>query len=207
MADDYSEGDSKEPLVTDAKDFLRQVMESEVENRSEALEDLRFRFGEQWPAEMRAARSIPGQQRPMLTINETDSYCRQVVNQRRQQRPRGKAHPLNETTDIKTAKIFTGLGRHIEENSDASNSYDLGSDFQVTNGFGYWRVVTDWVSPTSRVQDIYVRQIDNPFSVYFDQFSTLPDGSDAKKCLITDFVERNAFKKNSRMPTLANGRW
>jgi len=184
-----------EGVVEEAKDFLRQVMDAETEIRSEALEDLRFRFGEQWPAEMRAQRSIPGQQRPMLTINETDSYCRQVINQMRQQRPRGKAHPLNNTSDKKIAEIFTGVGRHIEANSDAPNAYDLGADFQVSSGVGYWRVMTDWVSPKSRNQDIYVRQIDNPFSVYFDQFSTLPDGSDAKKCLITDFINRESFKK------------
>ena len=195
----------REPVVDEARDFLRQVTEAEVEMRAEALEDLRFRFGEQWPAEMRAMRSIPGQQRPMLTINETDGYCRQVENQMRQQSPRGKAHPLNDTSDLKLAKIFTGLGRHIEENSDAPNSYDLGGTFQVTTGVGYWRVLMDYVSQTSRFQDIYVRQIDNPFSVYFDPFSALPDGSDAKKCLITDFVPRETFKKE--YPDANPGEW
>lgn len=184
-----------ETVVEEAKDFLRQVTDAETDSRQEALEDLRFRYGEQWPTEMRQQRSIPGQQRPMLTINETDAHCRQVVNQMRQQRPRGKAHPLNDTTDVKTAKVFTGLGRHIEENSNAPNAYDLAAEFQVTMGVGYWRVLMDYVTPMSFNQDIYVHQIDNPFSVYFDQFSTLPDGSDAKKCLITDFMNRDAFKK------------
>lgn len=200
MAEAYGSDDSDDtkdvdPIITEAKDFLRQVMDAETDMRQEALEDLRFRFGEQWPAEMRTARSIPGQQRPMLTINETDSYCRQVVNQMRQQRPRGKAHPLNSTSDKKIADIFTGVGRHIEVNSDADNAYDLAAEFQVTMGVGYWRILMDYVDPKSFNQDIYVHQIDNPFSVYFDQFSTLPDGSDAKKCLITDFIPRGSFKK------------
>lgn len=194
-SDDSDDTQSVDPIITEAKDFLRQVMDAETDIRQEALEDLRFRFGEQWPAEMRTARSIPGQQRPMLTINETDSYCRQVVNQMRQQRPRGKAHPLNSTSDKKIADIFTGVGRHIEVNSDADNAYDLAAEFQVTMGVGYWRILMDYVDPKSFNQDIYVHQIDNPFSVYFDQFSTLPDGSDAKKCLITDFIPRGSFKK------------
>jgi hypothetical protein len=35
------------------------------------------------------------EERPWLTINETDAYVRAVVNQMRQQRPRIKAHPVD----------------------------------------------------------------------------------------------------------------
>jgi hypothetical protein len=78
----------------EAVEFLRSVAEAESTNRAEALDDLRFRFGDQWPTTIQNSRTI--EERPCLTINETDSYLRKVVNQMRQQRPRIKAHPVDD---------------------------------------------------------------------------------------------------------------
>src|SRR6267378_1826189 len=177
----------------EAVEFMRLVNEAESFNRSEALEDLKFRFGDQWPAQMLSSRDL--EQRPILTINETDSYCRQVVNHIRQQRPRGRAHPVNNTADVKTAKVMTGIGRHIEVHSDAPNAYDLAAEFAVTIGWGYWRVRNDFIADDSFDQDIYVDQIENPFAVYFDPNSTLPDGSDSDRVLITDLMRKETFRK------------
>jgi Phage P22-like portal protein len=179
----------------EAVEFMRQVSAAESENRVQGLDDLKFRFGEQWPAEMRQSRSIPGQERPMFTINETDSYCRQVINSIRQQRPRGKAHPVNSTADIKIAKVITGIGRHIEVHSHAENAYDLAAEFAVTMGWGYFRIRNDFIREDSNDQDIYVEQLENPFAVYFDHTSGLPDGSDAEKCLITTMMHKETFRK------------
>ncbi len=101
--------------AADAVEFLRLVSEADSLNRQEGLEDLKFRFGDQWPAQMISSRELEA--RPMLTINETDSYCRKVVNSIRQMRPRGKAHPVNNTADVKTAKVMTGIGRQGGLNS------------------------------------------------------------------------------------------
>jgi len=131
----------------------------------------------------------------MLSINETDSYCRQVINSIRQQRTRGRCHPVNDTADVKIAEVITGIGRHIEVNSDADNAYDLAAEFAVTNGWGYWRVLNDYVREDSFDQDIYIRQIENPFSVYFDPNSAQPDGSDADKVLITDLITKAEFRR------------
>lgn len=177
----------------EAVDFLRLVSEVESINRQESLEDLKFRLGDQWSAEMQNSRQL--ESRPMLTINETDSYCRQIINQIRQQRPRIKVHPLNQLADDKIAEVITGITRHIEVNSDADNAYDLAADYAVTMGVGYWRVTTDYIREDSFDQDIYINSIDNPFSVYFDNNSTLPDGSDAERALITDMIPKKTFDK------------
>jgi hypothetical protein len=177
----------------EAVEFMRLVNEADSFNRAEALEDLKFRFGDQWPAQMIGTRQL--EEAPILTINETDSYCRQVVNHIRQQRPRGRAHPVNNTADVKTAKVITGIGRHIETHSDAANAYDLAAEFAVTIGKGYWRVRNDYIADDSFDQDIYVDQVENPFAVYFDPNSTLPDGSDQDRCLITDLMRKETFRK------------
>jgi hypothetical protein len=61
-------------------------------------------------------------------------------------------------------------------------------------GWGYFRIMTDYISPDSFEQEIYIRPIDNPFTVYFDPNSQLPDGSDAERCLITTVVSKKTFK-------------
>lgn len=176
-----------------AVDFLRFASEADSFNRQEGLEDLKFRFGDQWPVQLQNSRRL--EQRPMFTINETDTYCRQVVNQIRQQRPRGRCHPVNSTSDIKVAEVITGIGRHIEVNSDADNAYDLAAEFAVTIGWGYFRILNDFIRDDSFDQDIFIRQLDNPFSVYFDPNSVLPDGSDQVKCLITDLMLKAEFER------------
>jgi hypothetical protein len=176
---------------SEAIEFLRAVAEAETTNRAEALDDLRFRFGDQWPTVIQNSRTV--EERPCLTINETDSYARKIVNQMREQRPRIKAQAVDDNTDPKLAKIVTGLMRHFEVNSNASHAYDLASEFAVTMGWGYWRLRADYIREDSFFQDIYIDAIDNPFSVYFDPNSSLPNGADAEKALITEKMAKRSF--------------
>ena len=178
--------------INDAIEFMRMSIDADSESRALALIDLKFRYGEQWPQYAIASRGLD---RPQLTINEMDSYIRQVTNGQRQQRPRIKIHPVDDFADVKVAKVITGLMRHFEVNSDADNAYDIAFDFAATMGFGYWRVRNDYIREDSFDQDIFIDSVDNPFSVYFDPASRLPDGSDQEKCLITDLLRKTDFKK------------
>ena len=179
--------------VEDAVDFLRLSAEADSQNRAQGLEDLRFRYGDQWPVEVQNARNL--EDRPALTINETDAYCRQITNAMRQQRPRIKAHPVDSGADVQVAKVITGITRHIEVNSDADDAYALAGEFQVTMGWGYWRLRTDYIREDRFEQDIFIDPVENPFTVYFDPNSSLPDGSDAERALITDKMRKTAFTR------------
>lgn len=183
-------------MATDAHDaveFLRLANDADVQNRTEAMEDLRFRYGDQWPVAIQQSRMLEA--RPALTINETDAFIRKIENSQRQQRPRMNPHPVGSKASIQVAKVLKGLCRHIEVNSDADNAYDLAFSFAITMGWGYFRMRTDYTREDSFDQDIYIDQVENPFSVYFDPNSTLPDGSDAEKTLVTDLIPRSTFKK------------
>lgn len=94
-------------ICDDAVDFMREADDYSSNNRAEGLDDLRFSLGEQWTAQMQNARKL--EERPWFTINETDTYVRQVVNQMRQQRPRVKAHGVNNASDAKVAEVITGI--------------------------------------------------------------------------------------------------
>jgi hypothetical protein len=182
-----------DPRIADAMKFLRLTTDADQSNRSEALEDLKFAAGDQWPTEIQNSRNLEA--RPCLTINKIDPYIRQVTNQQRQARPRIKVHGTNTSSNEKLAEILTGVIRHIEVNSDADQAYDTAFDYSVRMGWGYFRVVTDYIRDDSFDQEIYIRPIDNPFTVYFDPNSILPDGSDADRCLITTVIEKKIFQE------------
>jgi len=189
---DY-EDDGDAGIIEEAKQFLRFCSDNDSNNRVEALEDLKFAGGDQWPVEIQNSRLL--ESRPYLTINKIDAYCRQIANSQRQQRPRIKCHGVNTESDEKMAQIITGICRHVEEQSDADAAYDTAFDFAVRMGWGFWRITTDYVRPDSFDQEIYIKRIENPFMVYFDPNSNEPDGSDAEKCLITEVVSKEAFRK------------
>jgi hypothetical protein len=198
MADTYDEkkyyGDTDgDARISEAIEFLRQAAEADTTNRAEALDDVKFAAGDQWPVEIQNSRNLEA--RPCLTINKIDAYVRQICNQQRQQRPRIKCQGMNNETDAKMAQMITGICRHVEVNSNADHAYDTAFDFAVRMGWGYWRVTTDYVRPDSFDQEIYIKPIDNPFTVYFDPNSTAPDGSDAEKCLVTVVMAKENFRK------------
>jgi hypothetical protein len=102
---------------------------------------------------------------------------------------------VNNLADYKIAQVIEGMTRHIEVNSNADTAYDTAFDYAVRMGWGYWRVNTRYVSEDSFDQEIYIDTIDNPFTVYFDPNSILPDGSDAERCLITTVLDKKVFKE------------
>jgi hypothetical protein len=175
----------------DAVEFLRLVSDSDSDNRIAAIDDVKFRYGKQWPD---YAITTRGMERPQLTINELDAYIRQVTNSQRQQRPRGKVQPVDDFADTKIAKVIEGIIRHVWANSDADHAVDTAFDWSATIGWGYMRARRDYIAPDSFNQDIFIDVVDNPFSVYADPDSNLPDGSDMTKCLVTDLIKRESFK-------------
>jgi hypothetical protein len=187
MADDY---DSR---IQEAIEFLKFANDADTMNRQEALEDLKFGGGDQWPVELQNSRNL--ESRPVITVNKVDNYCRQVSNQQRQQRPRIKVHATNTHEDMVDAQTISGIIRHIEVNSNADHAYDNAFEYAVRMGWGYMRVRTDYISEDSFDQEIYIDAVDNPFTVYFDPNSVLPDGSDADRCLITTMMRKDEFRK------------
>ena len=183
-----------DPRIAEAQKFWRLVNDADSMNRAEALQDIKFAAGDQWPVEIQNSRNVEA--RPCLTINKIDSYVRQVTNQQRMQRPRIKVHPVNNLADYKIAQVIEGITRHIEVNSAADTAYDTAFDYAVRMGWGFWRLNTRYVSETSFDQEIYIDTIDNPFTVYFDPNSVLPDGSDAERCLITTVMDKKIFKEH-----------
>jgi Phage P22-like portal protein len=183
---------SDEDVVREAKKRLPLAADAESPNRTEALTDLKFGNGDQWPVDVQRDRDTDG--RPCLTINITDAMVRRVCNALRENRPRIKSHPVGSQADIQTSKVIDGLIRHIEVSSGADYAYDCGVESAVRGGWGYWRVGSKYVDEKSFDQDLTIEAIQNPFTVYFDPASRAPDGSDAGWCIVSDWIKRDEFQ-------------
>ena len=188
-----------QPAVTDeevfaeAKERLRIAIESESDNRAQGQEALEFRDGHQWPTDLYNQRNKD--KRPALTLNHTNTFCRRVVNNMKQQRPRIKVHPVGDGADVPLAQTIEGLIRHIETNSDASVAYDMAGESAVNIGWGYIRVLTEYMDEKSFDQEIKISSVRNTFTGYIDPAARLPNGSDMEWFIFTEMMNRQEYKR------------
>lgn len=187
-----AEDAANKKIVEDAKAFFALAKDAENEMRLQALEDLEFISGKQWPAKIQQDRELDG--RPCLVINRLPQFVQQVTNDQRQNRPSIKVHPVSDGADVETARVIQGLIRHIEYNSNAEVAYDTALEGAARGGFGYFRIIPGFASHDSFDQEIFIRRVRNPLSVYFDPFAQEPDGSDARRALIVDKLSRDDYK-------------
>jgi hypothetical protein len=179
-------------VLDELKARMRSCIAADGDNHKEGLSDLRFLKGDQWPEKQKAQRENEG--RPVLTINKLPTFLQQVTNDQRQNRSSIKISPVSENASAKTAEIIQGMIRHMEYESAADVAYDTAVNSAAAIGFGYFRVVTDYCSPDSFDQELRVKRIRNPFTVYFDPASVEPDGSDSKFVIITEKMMKEEFK-------------
>jgi hypothetical protein len=181
-----------EQLIALAHKRFRIAAEAESRIREAALDDFRFRSGDQWPEDVRKERELD--KRPCLVVNRLPSFLRQVTNEQRQNRPAIQVDPVDDFGDPETAEIEQGLIRHIERSSGADVAYDTAFEHMSTGGFGYIRVLTDYVSEDSFDQEIKIKRVKDPFCVYFDPHIDEPDGSDGRYCFLVDDMPADEYK-------------
>jgi hypothetical protein len=185
-------------ILQRAKARFRKAMEADDNDRQEALLDLRFYVGQQWDDGVKNERFNAG--RPMLTIDRIRPIVMMVANEFRQQRPAVQVNPVGSGADIKVAEIEEGIVRHIETASEAEVAYDFADEMMIVTGRGSFRFITEYVDDLdengypSFNQEIRVKKILNPFSVYWDPSAVEPDKSDALYCFITEDIDRDEFQ-------------
>jgi hypothetical protein len=180
-------------IFAEASERLRICQEAESENRIKGVLDLEFEDGQQWPDDLYNMRKV--QRRPTLTINHTRTMVKRVVNNMRQQRPRIKVHPVGDGADIDLAKKIGGLIRHIETRSDGATAYDTGGESAVKIGWGYWRVLSEYIDEGSFEQELKLMAIPNTFTVYMDPSAILPAGEDQDWCILSEKMKRSEFER------------
>lgn len=186
----------------EAKDRLQIAADAYSDNRKRAKSAMVFREGDQWDHDVVTSAS---EDSPELVINLTDAFVRRVVNNIKQQRPRGKCHPVGDGADVELAEIINGIGRHVETRSEASIAYDLAAERAVDAGEGYFRLIAEYESPRSFRKDLRILPIRNIFTVSMDPGAIMPSGADQNWCLISTKMKRTEYKW--RYPNAKNVNW
>lgn len=175
-----------------ATDRWRLASEAENKNRIDALDDFEFYIGNQWPADIQTRRSNDG--RPCLTMNRLPQFVRYVTNEQRRNRPAVKVSPLGQGATVETAEMLQGVVRHIEVISNADVAYDTAFENTVIGGFSYLRLSTEYADETGFDQDIRIKRIKNPFTVYYDPSCMEPDYRDARFAFIIEDLTAEEYK-------------
>ena len=128
----------KDDVWQEAKDRLKIAVDAYSANRKRAQAAMLFRDGDQWDNDVV---SSVAEDNIELTINLTDAYVRRVVNNIKQQRPRGKCHPVGNGADMDIAEVINGIGRHVETRSEADIAYDMAAERAIDAGEGYFRMI------------------------------------------------------------------
>lgn len=167
-------------------------LDADKHNLDEAKEDLRFIYVDQWDPETRRDREDSG--RPCITVNTFPQFIGQVVGDRRINETSVKVLPSTDAT-VEEAEVRTGMIRSIENFSRAKRIYDACCEDQVGCGISNFEITMEYAYNDVFNQDIFVRQLDNPFAVVWDRFSKDPTGRDAKHCFVEETMDRRAFEK------------
>src|SRR4051812_21825478 len=180
-------------FLTTMRSRYKLAEEALSEVHAAALEDWQFRLGGegQWDPTVLAQRKADG--RPAYTINRIPEFLRQVTGQQKRQRPAIQIAPIGDGADTETAEIIQGVTRHIERQSAADEAYDTAFDHAMTGGFGYFRILSDYVDD-GHDQEIFIRREPNAFAHYPDPRCKELDYSDARYWFVIDDIPVEDFK-------------
>lgn len=187
--DKYAGLSGDDLIIAEAKDRFHACEEWESNARINFVEDMKFAEadsdnGYQWPAPVMQNRG----DRPALTINKTRQHNLQIINDAKKNKPSVKVRPVGDEATYDAAQTFEGVVRYIEYNSNAQVAYDTATSTQVKGGIGYWRVLTGYAHDNTFDQEIFIKRIKNPLTVYLDPNIQEKDGSDAKYGFIFEDV-------------------
>lgn len=160
-----------------------------------AREDLCFLSddpGAQWDETDYAHRKK--RSKPCLEIDQLKQFVNQVANDSRMNTPSITVIPHAGGADVETAEIIQGIVKDIEYYSNADSAYDLAVTNAIKCSLGFIRVDHRYVDENSFDQELCIKRVPFPLSVYLDPDSTEIDGSDARYAFVFEDISVDEFK-------------
>lgn len=175
--------EDKRTILKEARSRFTRCQNWEATARGRYVDDVKFSEGDsdnlyQWPEDIRSRMS--DDKRAMLTINKTNQHILDVLNDARQARVAIKIRPTGDGATVEAAEVYMGVVRHIEYLSNAASAYQHGLACGTRGGIGYWRLTTGYANDDSFDQEIFIRRVRDPLTIYLDPEIQEFDGSDAK---------------------------
>ena len=181
-------------LLVEGKEAFDLAEEHESENRKRWTDDVNFAGRNmQWPEKIRQVRQTAN--RPCLTVNRLKSMSKQVINEFRQNKPSIKVYPADDKADKDTARIISGLLRHIEYASDADVAYTTAATGATIGNVGYFCIDVDYAHDDTFDLDIMVDRVVNPMLIYGDPYSTAADSSDWDNAFEVEMMPSDRFER------------
>jgi len=180
-------------LIEEARERFDWSATEEAHNRKEAIDDLWFHEGSgQWPSDIKAARKAAG--RPTEVINKLPGFTDQILGEMRQNKVQINVIATGKPGSKKIADIMKGIIGEIERNSKAQRAYKTAASGCVISGRGCWKIVTEFTDEDTWDQDIRIRRIKNPYTVYFDPAADQWDKRDGRFAFLVEDISRDEFR-------------
>ena len=196
MARQAVDSDKFQKVLKRAQERFKYCEAWESYARRLFMDDIRFANADadnkyQWPTRMWNDRQRD--ERPALTINKTRQHNLNIINDAKMNKPGIKYRAAGNGATAESARIWDGIARHIEYQSNAPAHYDYATTFQVEAGIGYLRVNTDYVDENSFDQEIYITSIPDPLTVYMDPDAKAPAKEDMRYAFIFEDMPKDIF--------------
>jgi hypothetical protein len=190
-----------EKIVREAHSRFKKCQKWEAEARTRWLSDFKFVNGDaynnfQWPDAIYQTRG----NRPTLTVNETRQHNLHIKNEAKQNKAQVQYRPSGEGATAKSAKIYEGIYRHIQNISNAQMKQGVAIGFQVDAGLGFTFIRSKYTDEKSFNQEIFIDAAPNPLNVLLDCDAVELDGSDARYGFI--FADRPRDEVETKYPEL-----
>jgi hypothetical protein len=187
---------AEDPIVAEAMRRWKRCAEWEATARERFLDDVKFAEGDpdngfQWPAAMKRNRDVSN--RPCLTLNITRQHNLQIRNEAKQNKASIKIRATGGGASVKSANLMEALVRQIEYRSNAQSAYAHAAKYQVDGGIGWFRLITQYVADDSFDQELIIKKVWDPLSVYIDPDAHEDDKSDANFGFVFDLVNKDKF--------------
>ncbi len=184
-------------LLREARARFERCQKWEAKARDNALADAKFAEGDannmwQWTDTVRNARG----DRPCLTMNKVRQHNLQIINDARQHKAQIKVTPTGGKATYEAAKILSGIIRRIEYQSKAVDAYSTAFFHQVQTGYGMLRVTTDYADSESFDQDIFIKRVPDPKTVYLDPDAKDDDKADMRFAFVFNDIPREKYEED-----------
>lgn len=182
-----------------ARERYQDASDAFREQRARMVEDFKFSNPadpQQWDDKARQIRENgPDGARPCLTLDHTNQYVAQVVNDARQNKPAINFLPSSGGARQEVAEALNGVFRHIEYQSRAQIAYDTAIEHAARGGLGWIILRPEVVDAELNYQEIRIQRAHDPLSVLGDPDWIEPDGADLQYGFVTSFFTDSAFKR------------
>lgn len=181
-------------LLQEARERLNWCATTESLNRSEMVDDLRFKVGlGHWPAKLKKRRERAG--RPCEIINLVPGQIDLTMGELKQNKISAKILPTNKPATKKLADIIEGLIRNIEVQSAADIAIDTATEQMVDCGYGCLRIVEEYCDGDVFNKRLRIKRMKNQFAAYFDPSAEEWDKRDGRFAFVVEDISETEYKK------------